>query len=288
MTITCVIPTHERAELLAEALRSVSSQKALDRVVEVLVVDDLGDAQTRSLVDTTAEQGLPVRLIRNPGRGASSSRNLGAAHARGDYLAFLDDDDLWDADYLAESAEALDRSDAAMAVAWLDVLERDGTRRSFRAIPESANPADVAARNPGFTGSNLLVRRDAFEELGGFDVDLLVSNDKDFLVRFLLAGHSYTVVPRGLVVHRRHGGPQLTAGDERRARGLRQFIVKHDSVLSPSGKRFLNKTVHAIRRRTAPTRAARLFHTVAYIAHLSPRDVASKWSRRDGRFSEAR
>jgi glycosyltransferase involved in cell wall biosynthesis len=285
--ISCIVPTHSRPDLLREALQSIANQTALSAVEEVLVVDDLDEPETDLVVREAIELGVPARRIVNAGSGASASRNIGAAAATGLVLAFLDDDDLWDADYLRESIDRLSTSSAEMVVTSLDVLEVSGERVPFRVIPSAVTPSEAAARNPGFTGSNFVILRATYLANGGFDESLPVSNDKDFLVRFLLAGYRYAVVTTGLVVHRRHTGPQLTASDERRARGLEQFIEKHHDVLTPGGRRFLRKTIHAIRRRTARSRFARLQHTIAYLANMSRDDLVSKWNRRHGGFSEA-
>lgn len=286
-TISCIVPTHSRPDLLREALRSIANQTALSSVEEVLVVDDLDEPETDLVVRQAIELGLPARRIVNAGSGASASRNLGAAAATGTVLAFLDDDDLWDADYLQQSIDRLATTRADMVVASLDVLEVSGERVPFRVIASTVTPSEAAARNPGFTGSNFLVLRTTYLAIEGFDESLPVSNDKDFLVRFLLAGYRYAVITTGLVVHRRHNGPQLTASDERRARGLEQFIEKHHDVLTRRGRRFLRKTIHAIRRHTAQSRFARARHTIAYLANMSRDDVISKWNRRHGGFSEA-
>lgn len=285
--ISCIVPTHARPDLLREALRAIANQTALSIVSQVIVVDDLDDPETDLTVREAVDLGIPVHRIVNTASGASASRNLGAAHATGDVLAFLDDDDLWDPDYLRQGIECMTQASAEMAVTSLDVLEVTGERVSFRVMPASANPSDVAARNPGFTGSNFMVSRDVYLALGGFDDSLPVSNDKDFLVRFLLAGYRYAVNAEGLVVHRRHNGPQLTNSDDRRALGLERFIEKHYAVLTRRGRRFLRKTIHAIRRRTATSRFTRARHTVALLINLSADDLVSKWKRRHGGFTEA-
>lgn len=264
MKVSCVIPTHKREVLLEEALESVLAQTLT--AAEIIVVDDADDPETAQVVNRRRGNGVEIVLVQNSDRGASSSRNLGARHATGDLIAFLDDDDLWDPTYLEKVVPSLSAERAVMGVAWLDVLGVDGVRRPLLQMPDSVSPATAAGWNQGFTGSNFIVTKDAFDSLGGFDADLPVSNDKDFLVRFLLAGHRYIVVPAGLVVHRRHGGPQLTAADRKRADGMALYIAKHHGVLSRRGRRSILRTIHAIKwRDRSRGRLSRLGHFAGWV-----------------------
>jgi glycosyltransferase involved in cell wall biosynthesis len=96
--VTVVIPTRNRARLLAEALRSALSQ--VDVALEVQIVDDASTDETAALLDTFPDQRVKtIRLV--SARGVAAARNLAAAEATGEWLAFLDDDDLWAPDVAA-------------------------------------------------------------------------------------------------------------------------------------------------------------------------------------------
>jgi glycosyltransferase involved in cell wall biosynthesis len=91
--VSVIIPTHNRSSLLCEALASVMEQEGRGELfeLETIVVDDASTDDTRRVA---AE--YPVRYIRHPTNlGLSAARNSGIAEARGRYVAFLDDDDLW-------------------------------------------------------------------------------------------------------------------------------------------------------------------------------------------------
>lgn len=271
MMVTVVVPTHRRPDLLARALDTVGAQTL--RPAEVLVVDDAVDPATKDVVDAAAQRWrLPlVYLPHAGGTGASSSRNAGAAAAGGDVLAFLDDDDRWSPCYLEEAAAAL-HGGADSVVTWIQVFHGDRAGEGFE-IPSGLCAADVLARNPGVTGSNLLVRREVFAALGGFDERLWVSNDKDFLIRLLDAGYRYGVVRRRFVDQCLHARPRLTSGPARRARGLQRFYAKYEARLSPADRRYLRFQLQRVLRRSARRRSDRLRHTLRMLGLLGPAEL---------------
>ncbi len=92
ISVSVIIPTHKRTSMLSRAIDSVISQTVSPK--EILVVDDVSDQDTKVLIDKYSR--YDIRYICNTvGRGACSSRNLGAKEAHGDFIAFLDDDDEW-------------------------------------------------------------------------------------------------------------------------------------------------------------------------------------------------
>src|SRR5262245_32164110 len=88
--VSVIIPTRNRAGLLREAVASVLGVRRVEFALEVIVVDDGADAETEAVV-----RPYQVMYVRTDGIGASAARNRGIEAAHGDYLAFLDDDDLW-------------------------------------------------------------------------------------------------------------------------------------------------------------------------------------------------
>jgi GT2 family glycosyltransferase len=131
-----------------------------------------------------------VRVISAPIRaGASQARNIGATIATGSLIAFLDDDDAWDAGYLEAIASAVaQRPEAVLFAAALhDSVTREPIPRKNETGPYSR--LGMVRRNPGVVGSNLVVDRRRFLDLGGFDPSLPASEDVDLAIRFVAAGH---------------------------------------------------------------------------------------------------
>lgn len=259
--VTVVIPTHARDALLDEAIASVAAQRLPP--VGLVVCDDVGAEATRHLVERWAgEAPFPVRYLDTSGPQAGTagaSRNAGAALAVTSRIAFLDDDDVWGPDFLTETVASLEAGDVDLVVAWTAADAPDFHMERMR---PGLSAADVVARNPGFVGSNFVIRTTAFRSLDGFDASLPVSNDKDLLVRALLAGMRYRVVERELVTNRIHGLGQLTDKSPRRAAGIRRYMAKHDALLTARDKRYLRAQLASVERVTADARGARWRHTV--------------------------
>ncbi len=109
--VSVVIPTRNRSTLLAMALRSVFHQQDVE--LEVIVVDEASTDDTSTMLATIGD--ARVRVIRNDApHGVSAARNSGAAEARGEWLAFLDDDDLWAPTKLARQIHAAEDSRTAV------------------------------------------------------------------------------------------------------------------------------------------------------------------------------
>lgn len=250
-----VVPAHGRPELLAEALASIAAQT--HRPDDVVVADDLGEQRAADVVARCATAtGLPVRHLPCPPvpgdagpPSASRSRNRGAAAARGDVVAFLDDDDRWAPAYLDSALAVL--ADAPVAVTWTRFV-RDGRTGAGRSVPPGLHAADVLAANPGVTGSNLVLTRAALDLVGGFDEALPVVNDLDLFVRLLDAGCAYAVVEDRLVDKRLHPGPRIGSASPARREGLRRYAAKHAARLSARDRRILHAEVVRDAGRTAP------------------------------------
>src|SRR5919197_55125 len=104
--VSVVVPTHNRARLLSRTLRSICAQQSVD--FEVVVVDD-GSTDDTAAVAAAAD--TRVKIICNPRPcGVSVARNIGITAARGDWIAFCDDDDLWAPDKLAAQLSAADEA----------------------------------------------------------------------------------------------------------------------------------------------------------------------------------
>ncbi|MCS5713716.1 glycosyltransferase [Herbiconiux sp. CPCC 205716] len=277
--VSCVIPTHQRPEFLEEALRSVLTQTT--PVSEIVVVSDVEDAPTADLCERVgAGSSVPVRFVRNvDGRGASSSRNLGAAHAREELIAFLDDDDKWTPEYLESATAEFDQHRPDAVVTWIEMFRGSQTAPGLRIKPGLPAKA-AAAENPGVTGSNILVSRRAFDRVGGFDEQLMVKNDGDFFFRFLLCGLSYAVCQEANVLQRKHESGQLTGRTLSRAAGLEAYLDKHRSNLTLADRRFIRLSASRIRYHAARSPIAKLRYLLLGLVNSSPKTMLSSVRQR--------
>jgi glycosyltransferase involved in cell wall biosynthesis len=204
ITHSVVVPTYNRAELLPDALRSVFEQGC--EGVEVIVVDDGSTDETREAV---ARFGPSVRYVYQKNRGPSAAKNRGIALARGEFVSFLDSDDVWlpgkmrlERELFAEHAEA----DAVVTDhdSWIEGrLFLESGFRSVGLEPEGGGPRLLPVDWHGWVRGKLFatccvtLRRAALLGLGPefFDVSLQSFEDWDFEVR-LLRRCRVLVVPR--------------------------------------------------------------------------------------------
>jgi glycosyltransferase involved in cell wall biosynthesis len=200
--ISVVIPTRDRRDLLRLAVVSVLSQQHVD--IEVVVVDDASTDDIAGAVSSFADRRLRVVRQTSPG-GVSAARNRGIAEARGKWVAFLDDDDLWAPQKLALQLEAATRSNRTWVYAG-DVNVDDDLRVLTASAPPT--PEQVMERLPRYNpvpsgASNVLVRADALAEAGQFDPGLKRTEDWDMWIRVARTGPP-AFVPRPLVAYRFH------------------------------------------------------------------------------------
>ena len=157
--VSVVIPAMNAASTLGATLAGLERQDLDDRY-EVIVVDDSSDDETASVA---ASGSMPVNVIRQARSGAAKARNRGAAAARADVIAFLDADCVPDPPWLREGMDALEEADLVQGQVVADPSVSRG-------------PFDrtlwVTHASPLYESANIFVRRELFDELGGF-VDLL-------------------------------------------------------------------------------------------------------------------
>ena len=210
-SISVVITTYDKPRLLDQAIRSVLAQTA--RPSEIIVVDDGSGPATRDVVHGFASDGLTHAWQPNSG-GPAGPRNTGWRAAIGEWVAFLDDDDLWHPHKLEACTSMLRRSPRADILYHPLETFNDDPRigRSASRLVGGRELPDQTSQfllDTGFVPlpSSLLVRRSVLQSLGGFDVDpdLVAAEDLDFAIRAALAGCRFTFVPEVLARYRVSG-----------------------------------------------------------------------------------
>jgi len=202
MTVSVVLPTRNRSSLLKKTLRSVLCQQQVE--LEVIVVDEASTDDTAALLATLGDARVRVIHHDRP-RGVSAARNGGAAEAHGEWLAFIDDDDLWAPDKLVRQIEAAQ----TLGHDWAYTGSVNITDRGevIYGRPPLA-PAELVAALPRYNaipggGSNVMVRRTAWMRAGPFDTRLRNTEDWEMWIR--LAKHGPPAwVCRPLVGYRVH------------------------------------------------------------------------------------
>lgn len=196
--ITVVIPTLGRPSL-ERALASVAHQSALpDGIILVANGSEaLSSERTVSLADLGGV--VPVQVLALPPlSGPAICRNVGAWQAMTTYVAFLDDDDAFAPDYLAQMGAAIENEKPDVLYGARIWRNSDGsTRRQNRLhdVPKGLWLERLYRNeNPGFGGQNVVVRRDAFFGVGGFPCDLRSGEDRGFAMAVLRSGLTVSYV----------------------------------------------------------------------------------------------
>jgi glycosyltransferase involved in cell wall biosynthesis len=198
--ISVVIPTFNRARQVQAALKSVMAQTY--REFEAIVVDDgstdgTGEA-IQKLISPQSNGAKQIRYFFQPNQGQSAARNKGTDEARGEWVAFLDSDDVWLPEKLEWQVRAIEQFKGKCCACITDARLVDNLGMDTTAFRESGKRYEetlgmyaeaagslVKSRDP-FWVSTLLVRTDAVKQIGWFDPHLAYAEDHDFLFRLAL------------------------------------------------------------------------------------------------------
>jgi glycosyltransferase involved in cell wall biosynthesis len=265
--VSVVIPTRNRWPMLStHALPSALGQEDVE--LEIVVVDDASDDGTAAHV---AELGDPrVRVLRNESnRRLPASRNVGAGEARGEWLAFLDDDDLWSPRKLRAQLDVARASGASWVYAQCVVVDRD--RRPLDLHPFPA-PDELGALLLGGNhvpggGSNVVVRADTFREAGGFDESLRFFEDWDLWLRLVRLALPATC-PDVLVARVEHGSNMLFRDRADVRADFERVLAKQGAVTDEQRLAVAEWMAHEHMRAGLHLRAARLYARAA-VSHRS-------------------
>jgi glycosyltransferase involved in cell wall biosynthesis len=213
--ISCIIPTRNRPEFVVEAARSVLTQSHAE--LELIIVND-------GATPVPVFDDVRVRIIDAGQRGAVPARNLGLASAKGEAIAWLDDDDIWtEPNFIAACLNCL-RGECDFVFADGALVFPDGRRKSF------AQDADVDTlqRDNTILISALCYRTSLHTELGSFDEALPYYWDWDWYLRVARAGNTLIRLKTPVVDIRIHAQNMSgQANTEARAANLGRFYNKH-------------------------------------------------------------
>lgn len=198
--VSVIIPVYNGEKTIRETVDSVFKQTFSD--FELIVINDGSKDGTLEILASVEDSRLKVFSYLNA--GASVSRNRGFSHSEGDFIAFLDADDLWTPDKLEAQWKALQENpDAAVAYSWSDFVDESGKflRQGSHSTVSGNVYEKLLLADFLDNGSNPLIRRQAFMEVGGFDESLAAGQDWDLYLR-LAARYNFVVVPLPQILYR--------------------------------------------------------------------------------------
>lgn len=180
--VSCIIPTYNRAYCLRRAIDSVLKQT--DQNFELIVVDDGSTDETIELLKEYQADGK-LKVLRQENRGVSAARNFGAAQARGEWLAFLDSDDEWLPEKLSLQRKIWQSSPELLWVHGEEIWYRHAKRVNPKKIHQKSG-GDIFERSLRLclvAPSSVVIKKELYQQHGGFDESFAVCEDYDFWLR---------------------------------------------------------------------------------------------------------
>lgn len=223
--VSVIVPVYNGERFLRQALDSIVAQTYPQ--LELIVVDDGSTDATGEIAQSYAQ----TRYLRQPNQGNGSAKNTGLAAARGEFIAFLDADDLWPPDKLSAQVETLRQNPhAGFTTGRMVFFFEPGVER-----PAWVPTYFLTDPQPAYLPSGLLIRRTTFGQVGLFDPSYPIINDMEWLTRARDAGVADIVTEKS-VVRRRVHGDNLTYRAAARAQELLRVLhgsVRRKTVTAP-------------------------------------------------------
>jgi len=231
-TISIIIPAYNAAKTIIDTVDSVRRQTINDW--ELIIVNDGSTDNTQEIVEAISEPRL--KLITFTNGGVAQARNRGIAEAQGKYVAFLDADDLWLPNKLERQLQALERTPEAIAAySWTYFMDEQQDGYVYHSSPSYQYDRDVYPQllQGDFihSGSNILVRRQALAQAGGFEPNCNGCEDWDMWLRLAAIGN-FVVVPQHQILYRRAVGSATSNAEQMYQQGI--YVIDKAYRAAPS------------------------------------------------------
>lgn len=206
-----VITTYKRNFFIFEALEKVVSQSLKPK--EIIIVDDNeNDKLSINNIKKKINFGkIKILLFNTNNSGPSYARNYGVKNSTQKFIAFLDDDDLWENTYLEESKNKI--KDFKILVTHYKVFDNFDRYRNYKSgkkFPKNYLNQNYYIKNIGMLASNLIIEKKFFIKIGKYDENLLGSEDKDLLIKIVNSKQKILINKNALVNYRIHSKSQAS------------------------------------------------------------------------------
>lgn len=202
-----VVPCYNAGKTISRTIASVQAQTETDW--ELVAIDDGSTDNTLEVLMEVASDDDRIRLVRQQNSGVSAARNLGIQKTQAPIIAFLDSDDFWYPDYMARTLAKLGaQSELGFTFSRVDILDQHGnpTGRQSSFEPGEISLATLLRGNPATTCSNLVVRREVFNQIGMFETKLSHAEDQLWMVMAALKGWKVEGINEVLMGYRTNPG----------------------------------------------------------------------------------
>jgi len=235
--VSVIVPAYNTAPYIGETLESIFAQTYGD--YEVIVVND-GSPDSAELERVLSPYQNRICYIKQENRGLAGARNTGIRHARGEFLAFPDSDDLWLPDFLLEMVRFFSKNptyDLACAdcIYFGDTELAGKTWQGLDPIRPPVTLEKILPTHGGAFASFVLLRRDMARKVGPFDEQLRLLEDYNYWLRVLYSGAKWAYVPKVLGKRRVHS-ESLTYHQDVVVPNAILALEKFSRMLDPSGR----------------------------------------------------
>lgn len=244
--VSVIIPTYSRPDNICRAIDSVLAQTYKN--IEIIVVDDNGEdsphqLETQKVLDDYIKQGKIIYLKHDVNKNGSAARNTGYHYSKGLYLTFLDDDDEIHPLKIEKQVDSLENSGGKYGMSYVGckIIRNDKVERTIEAKKSGNLMKDMLLGEWGVgSGSNLLIRREAVDKVGGYDESFMRHQDVEFTLRLF---RYYEIVGVNEVLLTKHNDtkPRRPGAQAYYNNVEKHFLQKFRSDISGLPKEISNK-----------------------------------------------
>lgn len=220
--VSVIVPCYNAAATVSETLASVQAQGVSD--FEIIAVDNNSTDGTLDVLRNIAFSEPRLKVVQQARQGISPTRNYGISLAQGQFIAFLDSDDLWDTDYLATHLATLADEGVSISYSRIRLIDMAGRPTGSITQPKltGLQASDMLRSNP-CAGVLFVVRASVFERVGVFDEELRSVEDQEWLFRAVTGGARMEGIGRPIASYR--SSPDGLSAD------LETMLACHEQLL---------------------------------------------------------
>ena len=234
--VSVVIPSRNRRARLVRAIESVSQQTWPN--IEIIVVDDASiDNTAQFLEKLVSTSSIPIKFVRNEvAQGGAGARNKGIDLAEGQYVAFLDDDDVWMPEKLNLQIGMMKESPYASAVSCSFLVQHSSGKQTVKYISPPKDVQQILNTNHLGGASMCLTTRQILLRIGGFDAGLRSGQDWDLWIKLYDCGQ-VLVCNEPLVQYIYHQGVTITGNLRSKYSGHRRLYLRYRHRMTAKTRR---------------------------------------------------
>jgi glycosyltransferase involved in cell wall biosynthesis len=222
-TVSVIIPTFNRPQLLLRAVNSVLKQTYSK--FEIIIIDDCSDVDIQSKIEKLADDR--IKYVRHSKRlGGASARNTGIQSASGEYIALLDDDDEWMSSKLEKQVDRLYNSPPGIGIIYCGYRAVFNGTTLYEVFPKlKGNLTDFALKKCPLGSPTPLIRKRCFNESGLLDKALPSCQDWDLWIRFSMK-YDFDYIPEVLAIYHIYGD-QISVNITNKIRARKRILEKY-------------------------------------------------------------